>query len=60
MSRWNVVFTASGGIVVLTVEADDDEAAISVALDKAQEDFGWDLGSFIVEASPAYDSDSLL
>ena len=60
MTKWNAIFTATGGIVVLTVEAEDDEAAISVALDKAQEEFGWDLSDFNVEVLPAYDSDSLL
>jgi hypothetical protein len=60
MTTWNVVFSATGGIVILTVEADDDEAAIDVALEMGKEEFGWDLSSFRAEASPAYDSDSLL
>ena len=60
MTKWNVIFTATGGIVVLTVEADDDEAAISSALEKGLDQFGWDLSDFNVEALPAYDSDVLL
>ena len=60
MTKWNAIFTATGGIVVLTVEAEDDEAAISVALEMGLEQFGWDLSDFNVEVLPAYDSDSLL
>lgn len=60
MTKWNVIFSATGGIVVLTVEAEDDEAAVSVALEMGKEQFGWDLSSFNAEASPAYDSDFLL
>lgn len=60
MSKWNVVFVASGGLVILTVEADDDDAAISVALEMGLNQFGFDLSSFSAEASPAYDSDILL
>ena len=60
MTKWNVIFTATGGIVVLTVEADDDETAISSALEKGLDQFGWDLSDFNVAALPAYDSDVLL
>jgi hypothetical protein len=60
MTKWNAIFTASGGIVVITVEAEDDESAVFVALEKALEQFGWDLSDFNVDVLPAYDSDSLL
>ena len=60
MTKWNAIFTATGGIVVLTVEAEDDESAVFVALETGLEQFGWDLSDFNVEVLPAYDSDSLL
>jgi len=60
MTKWNAIFTATGGIVVLTVEAEDDESAVFVALETGLEQFGWDLSNFNVEVLPAYDSDSLL
>lgn len=59
-TKWNVVFTAPGAIVVLTVEADDEESAISLALEQAQENMGLDLANLVAEATPAYDSDVLL
>ncbi len=60
MTKWNAIFTATGGIVVITVEAEDDESAVFAALEKGLEQFGWDLSDFNVEVLPAYDSDSLL
>ena len=57
---WNVVFTAPGAIVVIVVEAEDDETAIYKALEQAQENMGLDLANLIAEATPAYDSDVLL
>ncbi len=60
MTKWNAIFTATGGIVVITVEAEDDESAVFAALEKGLEQFGWDLSDFNVEVLSAYDSDSLL
>ena len=34
-TKWNVVFTAPGAIVVIVVEADDEESAIYKALEQA-------------------------
>jgi hypothetical protein len=59
-TKWNVVFTAPGAIVVLTVESDDEESAIYLALEQAQENMGLDLANLVAEATPAYDSDVLL
>jgi len=59
-TKWNVVFTAPGAIVVLTVEADDEESAIYLALEQAQENMGLDLANLVAEATPGYDSDVLL
>jgi len=59
-TKWNVVFTAPGAIVVIVVEAKDDETAIYKALEQAQENMGLDLANLIAEATPAYDSDVLL
>ena len=59
-TKWNVVFTAPGAIVVFVVEADDEESAIYKALEQAQENMGLDLANLIAEATPAYDSDVLL